>query len=350
MLRVENGDSSVLETTTMNAEGYDEEDLREWLLANPRQFFDEDILIIGREVSIEGIGDGIDVLGIDRDGNLVVVELKRGALRGDVDFQMLKYASYVSRWGHSKIKTQFESFARSTWGTELYGDDPDFTETLEEFCNDEYELNGNQRLIYVGNAVRERIGSVVLWLREQGIEATIVEFTLFKNNDNDHYLDAKTTVPTSSLDKFSIGTSETTKPWKEDGKAWHLKERSNEETATLVQEIISAFQDIDVLGEPRWQQKIYIAFRIDRRNRVLLFTQKQLVRVELRDYPIEQFDASEIATRVGIDETRIMLESELWSNNPGMRINCYPEEQPDVSALTEFVREVVASEEAEIEV
>ncbi len=47
----------------------------------------------------------MDLIGIDRDGKLVVIELKKGALRGDVDFQSLKYV----RTRHTGVETEFGS-------------------------------------------------------------------------------------------------------------------------------------------------------------------------------------------------------------------------------------------------
>jgi hypothetical protein len=42
--------------------------------------------------------DRLDVLGLDRDGRLVVVELKRDQAPDTVDMQALKYAALVSRF------------------------------------------------------------------------------------------------------------------------------------------------------------------------------------------------------------------------------------------------------------
>ena len=57
--------------------GHQEAVLEEWLEANPDGFLDDDkVLVIGRQVTTN-LGGFVDLLGLDRDGNVVVVELKR---------------------------------------------------------------------------------------------------------------------------------------------------------------------------------------------------------------------------------------------------------------------------------
>lgn len=94
MLRVgDEEDVSTLDKVSLKQEGFREDDLREWIINSPESILGEDFRLIGREVSMKQIGDGIDLLAIDRDANVVAIELKRGALKPKVDFQGLKYAA-----------------------------------------------------------------------------------------------------------------------------------------------------------------------------------------------------------------------------------------------------------------
>ena len=54
-----------------------------------------DWMVIGRQV-ITPQGGRVDLLTIDRDGNLVVLELKRNQMPRDVVTQVLDYGSWVS--------------------------------------------------------------------------------------------------------------------------------------------------------------------------------------------------------------------------------------------------------------
>lgn len=338
MLRIEGRDATELHSTRFSDQELQEDDLREWIIDNPTEILDEDLFIIGREVSVADLNDGIDILALDRSGNIVVVELKRGALRGGIDFQALKYVSYVSRWSYDDIKQQFEKFLQSQWGAELYGDEATFQETLQEFCTDDYEVNAEQRVMLAGDTVRERIGSVVLWLREQDIDVRIVEFSLFHDETGELYLDSKTLVPTSDLEKFETGDTPSDKPWEVDGKRWHLEERTNEDTAALVQELVDGIGRVEELEGPGWTQKIYIAFRIDGTNRILLRTRANSVRVDIHDFDIE--DEEELYTRaadiVG-DPELVVLDSDFQENRERLRLKCRPNDDIDLEGLNHLI-------------
>jgi len=196
MLRVgDKEDVSTLETVSLKDEGFREDDLREWIINSPESILGEDFRLIGREVSVMQIGDGIDLLAIDRDANVVAIELKRGALKPKVDFQGLKYAAYTSHWDYSKLRDQFEKFKSTTWGRTLYEEETTFTEVLDEFCNEDYTLNQDQRIVFVGESVRERLDIVLRWLSDRSIDISVIEFQLLKDDDR-LYLDAEQTIPT----------------------------------------------------------------------------------------------------------------------------------------------------------
>ncbi|WP_330633371.1 hypothetical protein [Halocatena halophila] len=345
MLRIEGQETTELIATELSTEQLNEDDLREWVIDNPAEILGDELLIIGREVGVANLGDGIDILAIDSAGNVVVVELKRGALRRSVDFQALKYVSYVSRWSYDDIKQQFEMFLQSEWGATLHGEDASFAETLEAFCDDDYELNGTQRIFLVGSKVRERIGSVVLWLREQGIDTSIVQFSIFKDRSDNLYLDSKTLVPTSDLEKFETGDSPSDNPWKVNGKRWHLEERTNENTPALVQQLVDAMTDIPVLDGPSWTQKIYIAFRVDGTNRVLLRTRANSVQVDVRDFPVEdEDDLLTTATALVDDRERVRLDTEFQGNRTRLQIKCIPDNEFDHKGWVDFIKHLLRKE------
>jgi predicted transport protein len=65
---------------------------------------------VDRQLRCTCQGDRLDVLGLDRDGRLVVIELKRDAAPDTVDMQALKYAALVSRFTRddlAKVHAQY---------------------------------------------------------------------------------------------------------------------------------------------------------------------------------------------------------------------------------------------------
>ncbi|SNQ59939.1 PDDEXK family nuclease [Candidatus Methanoperedens nitratireducens] len=72
----------------------DQENRLESWIANDIGILGLDILIIGRQVATEYRGR-IDLLGIDSDGDLIVIELKRDKTPRDIVAQILDYASWI---------------------------------------------------------------------------------------------------------------------------------------------------------------------------------------------------------------------------------------------------------------
>lgn len=77
-----------------------EERLEEWLRGDIGLLSD-DLLVIGWQIARYGVP--LDLLAVDRDGNLVVVELKRDRTPRDVVAQALDYASWVQELGREDI-------------------------------------------------------------------------------------------------------------------------------------------------------------------------------------------------------------------------------------------------------
>ena len=76
---------------------HEESVLEAWLESNPDKILEDGrILIIGRQVRTD-LGGFIDLLGVDREGNVVVVELKRDRTPRDVVAQALEYAAFAAR-------------------------------------------------------------------------------------------------------------------------------------------------------------------------------------------------------------------------------------------------------------
>jgi hypothetical protein len=159
-----------------------EEHLEDWIAADP-SILGEPLLIFGRQVIIPDTKDRLDLLAVDPHGSIAVIELKRGHLKDPVDMQSLRYASYVSKWRFE----DFENVARNHFGK--VGDaEFNFNEMFESFCSDSGiddipDLNQDQRIIIIGSAVREKLGSVALWLRDHSIDIKLIEIQAYKDGD-----------------------------------------------------------------------------------------------------------------------------------------------------------------------
>ena len=67
--------------------------IEDWVAADPN-LLGLDAMIIGRQV-LTAYGHRIDLLALDRSGDLVIIELKRDRTHRDIVGQVLDYASWI---------------------------------------------------------------------------------------------------------------------------------------------------------------------------------------------------------------------------------------------------------------
>jgi RecB family endonuclease NucS len=72
------------------------------ILCNDISIADPNLMVIGREV-LTAYGKRIDILAINRDGHLVVIELKRDRTPRDIVAQTLEYGSWIRNLENDEI-------------------------------------------------------------------------------------------------------------------------------------------------------------------------------------------------------------------------------------------------------
>lgn len=153
--------------------------LEDWLENNPDDIVESgQLLIIGRQVTTN-LGSFIDLLAIDKNGDVVVIELKRNRTPRDTIAQSLEYASFIEKLGYE----QLEDILRSYTGDESLN--------LAQYHRDYFSLssdeaivfNHDQRIVIVGQKITPEIRQTSLFLRKKGIRVTCLEFMFFKSND-----------------------------------------------------------------------------------------------------------------------------------------------------------------------
>ena len=90
--------------------GFRERDhLQEWLAKNP-EVLGEELLVIQKEFDgFSETNERLDLLALDKAGNIVVIENKLDDSGRDVVWQALKYASYCSTLSTSQIIKIFQT-------------------------------------------------------------------------------------------------------------------------------------------------------------------------------------------------------------------------------------------------
>jgi len=175
-------------------------DIQEWIALNPT-ILGDDLLIIAKEYDkFDWTNERLDLLAVDRLGNLVIIELKRDDTGADVHWQSIKYASYV----------QHASAA------EIVGMLADYTGASEEEAQEKLlrhldtgdlgSLNRSQRIIIASHRFAREVTSAVLWLNERMNEDVITCVQLTPYQDGDAlYLQANTIIPVPGTEGYRIG-------------------------------------------------------------------------------------------------------------------------------------------------
>lgn len=342
MLHIRDGETETLELTSLSGAGFREADLQEWIIQSPIELLKTELLLIGKEVTVQGLRDAIDLLAIDPDGNIVIIELKRGSLKDPVDFQGLKYAAYTAHWDYDQLKEQFEAF-RGGAGNHLFEDDSSFQDELDEFCNEDYTINQDQRIVLVGEDIRDRLELIVRWLADRSVDVAVITMNLLTDGER-HFIDSEQKIPVPQAAPPEVNPDTSDKPWEADGRAWHLEEITNDSTGALLEELASAIKEIEILDGPRWGQKLYVAFRIGRKNRVLLRTQKEQIHLRIYDIEPANVDIDEIANRLELSAEYLLAEAPMpGARRPGVQITLRGDTSVDVDAVADVVGDLLGN-------
>ncbi len=176
--------------------------LQEWI-ANKPEALGEELLIIQKEFDgFYDTNERLDLLALDKEGNIVVIENKLDDTGRDVTWQVLKYASYCSTLSKEQIKNIYQSFLDKSSLNE------NATEKLATFYNQEYEeiqINkGNtQRMILVAANFRKEVTSTVLWLMNYKLRIQCFRATPFAL-DEQLFLTLEQIIPTKDTEDFII--------------------------------------------------------------------------------------------------------------------------------------------------
>jgi hypothetical protein len=189
MYRLDKGSKhlSKLTNTSLTEEGMlERQDLEEWLASTPEALH-EDLLVLATEYVLP-TNLRIDILALDKQANLVVVELKRDKSGSDIEWQSIKYASYCSSLRPDEIY-QILADRKKT-------DADKARQEIEEFIDEELEeLNKNQRIILVAGEFHSDVASAVLWLREYEIDVRCVRLRSFRDTDGSFFLSPELIIP-----------------------------------------------------------------------------------------------------------------------------------------------------------
>lgn len=131
--------------------------MEKWLKTES-EILGNDIRIIGEQVYT--LSGPLDYLGIDKKGNLVIIELKRDRLPREALAQAIDYASDISSWERDKINEVCFNYTSQSL-------DDFITENFENIDIDNFSINDSQRLLLVGFSIDSALSRMIEWLSDK---------------------------------------------------------------------------------------------------------------------------------------------------------------------------------------
>ena len=184
-----------LTETQLSAENILERQDLQRLLRSQIQALDADLMVISEEFDqwVES-SRRIDLLCIDRDADLVIVELKRSADGGYMELQAIRYAAMISKM---KFSDAVEAYKR--YLARIGRDDAGAEQSVLSFLgwsepDDDRFAQGVQIVLAAADFSKELTTSV-LWLNEQGLDIRCVRLKPYRDADGSILIDVQQIIP-----------------------------------------------------------------------------------------------------------------------------------------------------------
>ena len=176
------------------------------LLRDQIQVLDRDLYVISEEFGKWQEGNRrIDLLAVDRDANLVVIELKRTEDGGHMDLQAIRYAAMVTNM-------TFEQAVRAHGEYLTSRDiDGDSEQQILEFLGwdeaNEEDFAPDVRILLVSGDFSRELTTSILWLNEKGLDIRCIRLRPYKFN-NELVLHVEQVLPLPEAQDYIIGVRE----------------------------------------------------------------------------------------------------------------------------------------------
>jgi hypothetical protein len=188
---------------------WERQHIEEWVRQSP-EILGEELLILAVEFDrFVQSDDRLDILALDRDGNLVVVELKRDLTAGFADLQAIRYAAMVSSMKIDTLLPYYVSYRKKAYGEQISLTDArdqiiDFVEsdTFSDFST-------KPRIILCSEGFSYEITTTVLWLRASQIDISCVTITPYKVGES-IVIVPKVIIPLAEAKQYLIEIQEKT--------------------------------------------------------------------------------------------------------------------------------------------
>jgi hypothetical protein len=188
--------------TTFAEEGIKERHDLQRLLRNQIDVISPNTLVISEEFGAwEDSRRRVDLLGIDKNANLVVIELKRTQDGGHMDLQAIRYAAMVSTLTFARAVDIFGAYLNHVDRDE----DPEtaLLEFLEwdEVVEDEFAQE--VKIVLASAEFSRELTTSVIWLNNNGLDIKCIRLKPYKDAGK-VYLDVQQIIPLPEAEEYQV--------------------------------------------------------------------------------------------------------------------------------------------------
>ena len=158
-----------------------------------------DLFVITEEFSDwTDSGRRVDLLALDRDVNLVIIELKRVEDGSRMELQSLRYAAMLAPMDFEAVLLAHQKFLKKQ-NRDAENAKNDILKFLK--TNEEIEIGSSPRIILVAPTFSKEITTHVLWLNDRGLNIKCLQARPYRI-ENKLYIDIEQIIPLLSASEY----------------------------------------------------------------------------------------------------------------------------------------------------
>lgn len=191
-----------VERSTFDREGLLERQDIQRLLKFQIEVIAPDTLVVAEEFGDwEDSRRRIDLLAIDKNANLVVIELKRTEDGGHMELQAIRYASMISTMTFNKL---IETYQRFLIENKVDGNaEAKLLEFLDWSEPNEEQFGQEVKIVLASAEFSKELTSSVMWLNDYGIDIQCVRLHPYSNH-GETLLDVQTVIPIPEVADYQV--------------------------------------------------------------------------------------------------------------------------------------------------
>lgn len=195
-----------IQETTFHASGWRERDDLQRFLRDQIELISPETLVIAEEFGgWDESSRRIDLLGIDKQANLVVIELKRTQDGGHMDLQAIRYAAMVSTMTFDQAASVFADYLA---GRDANADARQILlDHLQWTEPNQADFAPDVRIVLASAEFSKELTTAVLWLNERGLDMRCVRIKPYRDGERT-LIDIQPVLPLPEAEDYTVRVRE----------------------------------------------------------------------------------------------------------------------------------------------